>query len=56
MKTYLIKSDYEKEIKANSPEEALEKWRATVEQDLASSNTTIANEFFDSLKAKEIIE
>lgn len=54
MKTYIIKSDYEKEIKADSPEEALEKWRENVEQDLASSNTTIANEFFESLEAKEI--
>jgi len=54
MKTYIIKSNYEKEIEANSPEEALEKWNENIEEDLASRNTTIVNEFVDSLEAEEI--
>ena len=54
MKTYLIKSTYEYEIEANSEEEAIEKWNENIEEDLANSNSTIQNEFVDSLVAEEI--
>jgi len=55
MKTYLIKSYYEYEIEANSPEEALEKWNETIEDELASCNESIATKFAESLEAEEII-
>jgi len=54
MKNYLIKSNYTYEIKANSKEEAMEKWHETIEEELAVCNNTIANEFSDSLEVKEI--
>lgn len=55
MKTYLIKSNYEYEIEANSPEEAIEKWSETIEDELGLQNQTMANEFVESLVAEEII-
>ena len=56
MKTYTIKSNYEKEIKADSPEEALTIWHETIEENLASSNITIMNEFSESLIAEKTID
>jgi len=54
MKTYLIKSTYEYEIEANDKEEAIEQFLENIEEDMASSNTTLVNEFVESLVAEEI--
>ena len=54
MKTYIIKSSYKYEIKADSKEEAMEKFQGSIEEDLASSNVSLLNEFMESLKAEEL--
>ena len=54
MKTYLIYSTYEYEIEAENEEDALEKWHERIEDELADINTTIANDFAESLKVKEL--
>lgn len=51
---YLIKSNYEYEIEANSPEEALEKWSENIENELGTENKTLVTEFVESLKVEEI--
>ena len=54
MKTFIIKSDYEYKIKAKDKEEALEKWHETIADELGSMNTTLTNEFCESLYVKEV--
>jgi hypothetical protein len=56
MKTYIIKSHYECEIEAESPDEALEKWFDTIGDELSLSNTSIETLFTEKLKAEEIIK
>jgi mannitol/fructose-specific phosphotransferase system IIA component (Ntr-type) len=50
---YIIKSNYEYEIEANSKEEALKKWSENIEEELALQNSTLVNEFVESLEVKE---
>ena len=54
MKTYILKSNYEYEIQANSKDEALEKWNEIIEEELGSTNQGLLNVLCESLYAKEI--
>lgn len=53
-KEYIITSNYKYKIAANSSEEALEKWNEKIEEELNTINTTLVNEFVESLEAVEV--
>lgn len=56
MKKFIIRSNYEYEIEANSKVEAIEKWNEIIEEELGTQNATLTTEFVESLYAEEIKE
>jgi len=54
MKTFIIKSNFKYEIKANNKKEAMQQFVESIEDELGISNITLINEFMESLIAKEI--